>query len=174
MSYSPWSGAAVFEQIRREIVSTPELSEGGTLILDECADEKAGDDSAGASRQYNGRMGQVDLCRVDTCLIYANLTRRLWTMVDGELFIARRWFSDEYRSRREQTDIPAEREFATKLDLGRRMIERCREGGIRFDIVACDSLYGRDQCFRSALYASGVTYAAQMVVLQKFSNSTIC
>jgi len=162
MSNSPWSGAAVFEQIRREIVATPELDEGGTLILDECADEKAGDDSAGASRQYNGRMGQVDLCRVDTCLIYANLTRRLWTMVDGELFLARRWFSDAYRSRREQTGIPAEREFATKLDLGLRMIERCRASGIRFDVVACDSLYGRDQCFRSALHASGITYAAQI------------
>lgn len=90
MSISPWSGSVVFRQIRCEIVSTPELSEGGTLILDECADEKASDDSAGVSRQYNGWMGKVDLCRVDTCLIYANLTRRLWTMVDGELFLARR------------------------------------------------------------------------------------
>lgn len=48
MSYSPWSGPAVLRQIRREIVETPELGEGGTLILDECADEKAGGDSAGA------------------------------------------------------------------------------------------------------------------------------
>jgi SRSO17 transposase len=162
MSYSPWSGSAVFEQIRREIVTTPELCEGGTLILDECADEKAGRDSAGVSRQYNGRMGKVDLCRVDTCLIYANLSRRLWTMVDGELFLARRWFSEEYRSRREQTGIPAEREFATKLELGLQMIGRCRASGISFDIVACDSLYGRDQFFRSALHAAGITYAAQI------------
>jgi SRSO17 transposase len=94
MSYSPWSGAAVFQQIRHEIVGMPELREGGTLILDESADEKAGGESAGVARQYNGRMGKVDLCRVDTCLVYANLTQRLWTMVDGELFIARRWFSD--------------------------------------------------------------------------------
>lgn len=50
MSYSPWSGAAVFRQIRREIVSTPELNEGGTLILDESADEKGGGESAGACR----------------------------------------------------------------------------------------------------------------------------
>ncbi|MDQ3686902.1 MAG: hypothetical protein M3430_15095 [Acidobacteriota bacterium] len=78
-------------------------------------------------------MRKVDLCRVDTCLIYANLTRRLWTMVDGELFIVRQWFSDEYRSRREQTGIPADRDFATKLDLGLRMIGRCRVSGISFD-----------------------------------------
>ncbi|MDQ3255604.1 MAG: transposase, partial [Acidobacteriota bacterium] len=162
MSNSPWSGPAVFQQIRREIVSTPELDEGGTLILDECADEKAGDDSAGVSRQYNGRMGKVDLCRVDTCLIYANLTRRLRTMVDGELFIASQWFSDEYQPLREQTGIPADRQFATKLALGLQMIERCRASGIRFDIVACDALYGRDQHFRSTLHTAGVTYAAQV------------
>jgi SRSO17 transposase len=162
MSYSPWSGAAVFEQIRREVVSTPELSEGGTLILDESADEKAGEESAGVSRQYNGRMGKVDLCRVDTCLVYANLTRRMWTMVDGELFIASKWFSEEYRARRQRTGIPTDREFATKLELGLQMIERCRASGLRFDVVACDSLYGRDRKFRSVLNAAGVTYAAQV------------
>jgi SRSO17 transposase len=162
ISSSPWSGAAVFQQIRRELVATPTLHEGGTLILDESADEKAGEESAGVSRQYNGRMGKVDLCRVDTCLIYANLQRRLWTMVDGELFIARRWFSDAYRRRREQTGIPTEREFATKLDLGLQMIKRCCASGLRFDVVACDSLYGRDRQFRAALHAAGVTYAAQV------------
>jgi len=162
MSYSPWSGSAVFEQLRREIVATPALHEGGTLILDESADEKAGDESAGVSRQYNGRIGKVDFCRVDTCLIYANLRRRLWTMVDGELFIAQRWFSDEYRARRERTGIPTGRAFATKLDLGLRMIERCQAGGLRFDVVACDSLYGRDRQFRAELHAAGVIYAAQV------------
>lgn len=162
MSYSPWSGSAVFEQIRREIVATSALHEGGTLILDESADEKAGDESAGVSRQYNGRMGKVDFCRVDTCLIYANLRRRLWTMVDGELFIAQRWFSDEYRVRRERTGIPTERTFATKLDLGLRMIKRCQAGGLRFDVVACDSLYGRDRHFRAELHAAGIIYAAQV------------
>jgi SRSO17 transposase len=83
-------------------------------------------------------------------------------MVDGELFIARRWFSDEYQGLRERTGIPAHREFATKLELGLRMIERCRTSGIRFDIVACDSLYGRDQHFRSVLHSAGIIYAAQV------------
>jgi hypothetical protein len=46
MSYSPWLATAVLKQIGREIVSTPELNEGSTLILDECADEKSGDQSA--------------------------------------------------------------------------------------------------------------------------------
>jgi SRSO17 transposase len=106
-------------------------------------------------------MGKVDFCRIDTLLVYANLTQRLWTMVDGELFIARRWFFDEYRQLRERTGLPTDREFATKLDLGWRMIARCLASGIRFDVVVCDSLYGRDRQFRAERHAAGVTYAAQ-------------
>jgi SRSO17 transposase len=72
MSNSPWSGPAVFEQIQAEIKAPPALAHGSTLILDERADEKAGTHNAGASRQYNGRLGKVDICRVDTYLTYAN------------------------------------------------------------------------------------------------------
>ena len=68
MSNSPWSGQVVFNQIQAEIKAIPALAHGSTLILDESADEKAGTHNAGASRQYNGRMGKVDVCRVDTCL----------------------------------------------------------------------------------------------------------
>jgi SRSO17 transposase len=84
MSNSPWSGPAVFDQVQAEIKATPVLAHGSTLILDESADEKAGTHNAGASRQDNGRLGKVDVCRVDTCLTYAN--GGLWAMVDGELF----------------------------------------------------------------------------------------
>ena len=90
MSNSPWSGPVVFEQIQAEITATPALAHGSTLILDESADEKAGTHNVGASRQYNGRLGKVDVCRVDTCLTYAN--GGLWAMVDGELFLPEEWF----------------------------------------------------------------------------------
>ena len=79
MSNSPWAGQAVFGQMQAEIKATAALAQGSTLILDESADEKAGTHNAGASRQYNGRMGKVDLCRVDTCLTYANA----WAVGDG-------------------------------------------------------------------------------------------
>ena len=85
MSNSPWSGPAVFDQMQAEIKATPALAQGSPLILEESADETAGTHNAGASRQYNGRLGKVDVCRVDTCLPYAN--GGLWTMVDGELFL---------------------------------------------------------------------------------------
>ena len=69
ISYSPWSGQALIEEVQQAIIERPEL-QGGMLILDESADEKSGDSSAGAGRQHNGRMGKVDECQVGVYLAY--------------------------------------------------------------------------------------------------------
>ena len=162
MSNSPWSGPVVFRQIQAEITATPALAQGSTLILDESADEKAGTHNAGASRQYNGRMGKVDVCRVDTCLTYANATLRLWTMVDGELFLPEEWFGPDFAQRRKELGIPEERTFETKIALGLKMIKRAKAHGLPFELLACDALYGRDSHFRADLDTEGVRYAAQV------------
>jgi len=160
MSNSPWSGQGVFSQIQAEIKAIPALAQGSTLILDESADEKAGTHNAGASRQYNGRLGKVDVCRVDTCLTYAN--GGLWAMVDGELFLPEEWFGAAFAQRRKELGIPAERRFETKIQLGLKMVKRVKGHGLPFDLVACDALYGRDSQFRADVDAEGVRYAAQV------------
>jgi SRSO17 transposase len=160
MSNSPWSGPAVFEQIQAEIKATPALAHGSTLILDESADEKAGTHNAGASRQYNGRLGKVDVCRVDTCLTYAN--GGLWAMVDGELFLPEEWFGVAFAQTRQVLGIPPDRTFETKIALGLKMVKRVKAKGVPFALVACDALYGRDSQFRAALAAEDVQYAAQV------------
>ena len=160
MSNSPWAGQAVFGQIQAEIKATAALAQGSTLILDESADEKAGTHNAGASRQYNGRMGKVDLCRVDTCLTYAN--GGLWAMVDGELFLPEAWFGEAFAQTRHELGIPPERTFETKIALGLKMVKRVKANGVPFDLLACDALYGRDSQFRADLAADNVEYAAQV------------
>jgi SRSO17 transposase len=160
MSNSPWSGQGVFNQIQAELKAIPALAHGSTLILDESADEKAGTHNAGASRQYNGRLGKVDVCRVDTCLTYAN--GGLWAMVDGELFLPEEWFGAAFAQRRQELGIPVERRFETKIQLGLKMIKRVKSHGLPFDLLACDALYGRDSQFRADVDAEGVRYAAQV------------
>src|SRR6266849_3701038 len=160
ISNSPWSGPRVFRQIQAEITVTPALAQGSTLILDESADEKAGTHNAGASRQYNGRMGKVDVCRVDTCLTYAN--GGLWAMVDGELFLPEEWFGEAFAQTRHELGIPPERTFETKIALGLKMVKRVKAHGVPFDLLACDALYGRDSQFRADLDTAGVLYAAQV------------
>lgn len=72
MSESPWSGPAVCRRVQEELKATPELIAGGVLLIDESADEKAGAKSAGAGRQYNGRLGKVEMSQVAVLLSYLN------------------------------------------------------------------------------------------------------
>jgi SRSO17 transposase len=137
MSPSPWSGPAVFDQIPAEIMATPALASGSTLILDESADAKAGLHNAGASRQYNGRLGKVDVGRVDTCLTYAN--DGLWAMVDGEWFLPEAWFGAAFAQTRHELGIPSDRTFETKSQLGLKMVKRVKAKGVPFDLLACDA-----------------------------------
>jgi hypothetical protein len=127
MSNSPWSGPAVFDQRQAEIKVTPAVAHGSTLILDESADEQAGTHNAGASRQYNGRLGKVDVCRVDPCLPSAN--GGWWAMVDGALFLPEAWFGAAFAPRRSELGIPPERRFETKIALGLKMGKRVKATG---------------------------------------------
>ena len=138
MSNSPWSGPAVIEQIQAESKAPPALAHGSPVILDESADEKAGTHNAGASRQYHGRRGQVDGCRVDTCLPYAH--GGWWAMVDGELFLPEEWLGVAFAQTRQVLGLPPDRTFETKIALGWKMVKRGKAQGGPFDRVACDAL----------------------------------
>lgn len=160
MSNSPWSGQTVFGQMQAEIKATEALAQGSTLMLDESADEKAGTHNAGASRPDNGRMGKVDVCRVDTCLTSANGGR--WAMVDGARFVPEEWFGAAFAQIRHELGIPQERTCETTIALGLKMVKRVKANGVPFDLLACDALYGRDSQFRADVDTAGVLYAAQV------------
>ena len=166
MSNSPWDGQGVFEQIREEIKEKPELHTGSLLILDEYADEKAGGQSAGTLRQWNGRMGKVDMCQVAVGLGYANWKLEpwpLWAMVDAEIFLPEAWFGAEYAPLRQKVGVPAERTcFETKPELGLKMIRRTKEAQLLFEAVLCDSLYGRSSQFRHELREEHLLYMADI------------
>jgi len=160
MSDSPWSAQAVIQQVQREIAATPELRTDGVLILDESPDEKAGPKSAGAGRQHNGRLGKIEMSQVGTFLAFFKGV--VWTWVDGELFVPEHWFTPEMASERERVGIPAERQFATKIELGWYMIQRVRANGLPFEVVACDDLYGRSGWLRHNMDAADIIYMAEV------------
>jgi SRSO17 transposase len=165
MSNSPWPAQAVMEQVQQEIKATPGLEQGGVLLLDESADKKAGDKSAGAGRQRNGRLGKVDMSQVGTLLAYANLTypdRPVWTWVDGELYLQKHWFTPEMAELRQQVGIPPECQFETKIEQGWKMIQRVKANGLPFEAVACDDLCGRSTWLRDNLDGAGIIYMADV------------
>jgi SRSO17 transposase len=160
MSDSPWSAAAVIQQVQAEIAATPELRHGGVLLLDESADEKAGDQSAGAGRQHNGRLGKVEMSQVGVFVAFYK--ERVWTWVDGELFLPEHWFTAAMAPLRKRLGIPSTRTFATKIALGWQMIQRVQEHGLPFEAVACDDLYGRSGWLRQQMAAAGLLYMAEV------------
>ena len=159
MSDSPWDAKPVFVQIQDEIAANP-LLRGGMLCLDESGDEKAGDQSAGAARQYLGRYGKVDMGQVGVCLSYHQ--GGTWAMVDAELFFPEGWFDRAHAELRTRWYVPENRRFATKVQLGLDMIRQAHRRGFPFSVVGCDSLYGRKNSFRAALDAEGITYMADI------------
>lgn len=159
MSDSPWPARSVFGQIQTEICHRPELS-GGMLTLDESGDKRSGNNSAGAARQHIGRLGKVDMGQVGVALGYYQCG--VWAMVDAELYLPKEWFDEEHKKLRQRWHIPAERSFATKIQLGFEMIQRAKANGMPLEIVGCDSLYGRNARFRASLGAEGTLYMADI------------
>jgi SRSO17 transposase len=160
MSNSPWSGPGLISQVQGEIKQCPAFQHDSVLILDECADDKAGSYSVGAGRQYNGRRGKVDLSQVGVFLSLANNGFNCW--VDGEVFIPEQWFSDAWTERRQQVGIPAERTFQTKPELGWQMIQRAIAQELPFEAIAFDSLYGKNPWLRDQIAAAGREYYADV------------
>jgi len=159
MSDSPWPARSVFGQIQTEICHRPELS-SGMLTLDESGDKRSGNNSAGAARQHIGRLGKVDMGQVGVALGYYQCG--VWAMVDAELYLPEVWFDDEHKKLRQRWHIPAERSFATKIQLGFEMIQRAKANGMPLEIVGCDSLYGRSAEFRASLETEGILYMADI------------
>ena len=159
MSDSPWPAPAVFDQIQQELRQRPGLN-GGMLALDESGDERAGDQSAGAARQYIGRLGKVEMGQVGVALSYSKAGT--WALVDAELYLPEVWFDAAHAELRRRWPIPESRTFATKLELGLQLIRRAQKNGLAFGVVGCDSTYGRDSAFRAALAADGVVYMADV------------
>lgn len=60
---------------------------------------------------------------------------------------------------RRRVGVPAEREFATKIKLGWRMIQRTK---VPFEAVACDDLYGRSGWLRRQMDQADILYMAEI------------
>ena len=63
---------------------------------------------------------------------------------------------------RQRVGVPAKRQFATKIQLGWRMIQRAQANGLPFEAVACDDLYGRSGWLRREMDAAGLVYMAEV------------
>jgi SRSO17 transposase len=159
ISESPWSGRATIDMMQEAVTQRGDWRDG-ILILDESGDEKYGDAGAGVAHQYNGCHKRVERSQVGVFLAYAQGTT--WTWVDGELFLGEKWFGADYAQRRRKAQVPDERTYQQKAELGWQMIQRAQSAGIPFVAVTFDSLYGQDNWMRDQWQAAGLEYYAEV------------
>lgn len=155
VSNSSWSGEDVILAVENEVKVHPSFREA-VLVLDESAEEKAGEHSAGAGRQHNGRLGKIEMSQVGVFL--ALVTPEICTWIDGDLYLPQAWFEESHAEQRKQTGVPAELVFKTKPELGWEMIKRTQERQIPLVAVTRDDLYGRNEALRQNLNEAGIEY----------------
>ena len=118
----------------------------GVLIFDESGFLKKGDDSIGVGKQYCGTIGKVENCQVGVFAAYAS--PHGYALVDKELFIPEKWFSEDYALRRYKCELPEHITFKTKPQLAVQMLKRIVEWNqIPFRWVLADSIYGNSPEF---------------------------
>lgn len=161
VSNSTWSGDEVILAVQNEVRVHSAFQEA-ILVLDESAEEKTGEHSAGAGRQHNGRLGKIEMSQVGVFL--ALVTPDVCTWIDGELYLPQAWFEASHVEQRTETGVPEELVFHTKPELGWQLIQRTQQRGIPFQAVVMDDLYGRNETLRKNLNDAQIEYYGDVPV----------
>ena len=121
------------------------------LVLDETGVLKKGSKSVGVPRQYSGTAGRVEHCQIGVLLAYVSAAGR--TCIARERALPQSGAGDG--ERRREAGVPEEVAFATKPQLGQRMLARALAAGVRGAWVTGDDVYGSDPHLRRWLEAQG-------------------
>jgi SRSO17 transposase len=154
LNFYAWDADAVRDAVARYVVSR--LGDpAAVLVADETGFLKKGRMSAGVQRQYTGTAGRVENAQVGVFLAYA-APGGSRALIDRELYLPRKWAEDKDRCAK--AGIPDDREFATKPELARQMIERAVAAGVPFSWFAADEVYGQNPGLRQWLEKQHVRY----------------
>jgi SRSO17 transposase len=155
LSRADWDADHVRDDLRGYVVEHLGHA-AGVLVVDETGFLKKGEKSIGVARQYSGTAGRIENCQIGVFLGYATQEGR--ALLDRELYLPKEWAGDA--DRRKEAGVPEAVEFATKLVLARRMIDRAVEAGVPAKWVTADAVYGSDYHFRAAVEKHGLGYVA--------------
>jgi SRSO17 transposase len=148
-----WDANAVRDDLRRYVMA--HLADaGGIGVLDETGFLKKGDKSVGVQRQYTGTAGKVENCQVGVFLGYVSAQGRAF--IDRELYLPESWTQEPVRCR--AAGVPRHVKFATKPQLGRRMLQRALDAMVPMSWVTGDEVYGNDPHLRRWLESRAMPY----------------
>jgi SRSO17 transposase len=132
-----WDADALRDIVRAYALETL-ADPDAVLVLDETGFLKKGTASCGVARQYTGSAGKITNCQIGVFAAY--VSRHGHAFIDRALYLPREWTTDAARSA--AAHVPSDVRFATKPQLGARMIERAIAAGVPFAWVAADTVYG--------------------------------
>jgi SRSO17 transposase len=97
-------------------------------------------------------------CQVGVFAAYASSSG--YSLIDKRLFIPEKWFTDEFKEKREKCKVPESLIFKTKPQLAVEMLEKLNaENILPYKYILADSLYGTSPDFiQAAEKITGVTY----------------
>jgi SRSO17 transposase len=127
---------------------------GGVLILDDTGDLKSGVHTVGVQRQYTGTAGRIENAQVSVFLAYATPAGR--ALIDRAVYLPASWIGDPARCA--AAGIPDNVTFATKITIGRQMLDRAHAAGVPAAWATADEFYGGDRGLRRDLQARRLGY----------------
>src|SRR5215216_1376803 len=134
--------------------------EGGILLLDDTSFPKQGKSSVGVARQYCGALGKRANCQVVVSAHYVadepESSRPLHWPVCAQLYLPERWALD--CELRERAHVPEAVGFRSKPQIGLSLVDLCGEWGVPFEMVVCDSGYGKYPMFLEGLEERKLPY----------------
>jgi SRSO17 transposase len=125
----------------------------GVLVFDPSSFPKHGAESAGAARQWCGRLGKIENCQLGVYLGYVSRTGH--ALVDFRLYLPREWTRS--RKRCNKAGVPRAVRFATRHELALQMLDE-HGGELPHCWVTGDDEMGRSSHFRQQLRSRGERY----------------
>jgi SRSO17 transposase len=161
-----WDTELMMTKYRVRLSNQIAVPQGGMLTVDESGFAKDGKSSVGVYRQYCGSLGKVENCQVGVFVGYSG--PQGYGLIDRQLYLPKKWFSDEYKNKLERCRVPEELEFMTKPKIAQKLIEPMqKEGLFPARWLGCDSVYGSNHEFLDAVapyywYLASVRSATQV------------
>ena len=155
LTESPWEDDGVIGRLPEYL--GPRLEDPQAVwVLDGSDFPKQGVKSVGVSREYCGALGKIASCQAGVFLAHVGPRGR--ALVDQRLYLPQEWTSDVERCA--AAGVPeARREYRSKTQLAREMLERARASGhLQAGWVAGDSAFGMSPTLREGVSAAGMHY----------------
>ena len=133
-----------------ELLAPKIATDDGMITLDPSEFPKKGKESVGVIRQYCGRIGKVENCQSGVFIGYSG--KKGYGLLNGQLYMPGKWFSEEYEERRAKTLVPDELVFQTKQQIALTLIKRVVQTGLfPAKWIGCDGAFGSNINFLRSL-----------------------